>query len=455
MRYQKNVWQALAAVHLSITSLSCAAAAQPDEPAEGYLFRELLGKSEADSSGIVVQGYAQAGVAHNDNSTSASRAAGNSNFPVAPGDEGFKLEDFKIGVGKPIATNILPRMTPLPGPVPTEFSFGFQADLMYGRSGQPASMFGFDQNWGVNQPGASDPVKAAVNRQNFLAMPQLFVQAYLPVGYGVALTIGRFGAGIGYEIAPQVRPSPNVFYSRSYAFLAQPDQVAGVLVSANVMRGPGGLMAVELGAVNGWQNLQDNNGSRSVIGAIRWRSGDMRTGVNYSFISGNEQNAPDAQVQAPVATIISPRGQRRQHHSLSATHDFENGWSASVEALYGKQAGDGLPDTVSILAGPGFAGAHYRGQNAIVSFRQSARQRYSVRLEHFSSPDGFGLFPSTTVRSDFNAVTLGTQFDLNKFVAFRPEVRYDWQSRNNGIKAFGNGTANRQLTLSGDVVLRF
>lgn len=449
MRDKRHVRLALAAMQL----VAASAAGAAEEPAEGYLSRQLLG--ETTPYGILVQGYVQAGAAHNDNSTAPSRAAGNSNFPVAPGDEGFKLEDFKIIIGKPIATNILPRMTPLPGPVPTAFSFGFQTDLMVGRSAQPASMFGFDQDWGVNQPGASDPALAAANRQNFVAVPQVFVQAYLPLGYGMALTIGRFGAGVGYEIAPQVRPTPNVFYSRSYAFLAQPDQVAGALLSANVVRGAAGFMALELGVVRGWQNLQDNNGSRSLIGAVRWRSADMRSALNYAFITGNEQNDPGAAVQAPVATIISPRAQRRQHHSLSASRDFGAGWNGSVEVLYGEQAGDGQADTVSILTGPGFAGARYRGQNAILSYRASPGLRYSVRAEHFSSPDGFGLFPLTAVRSDFNALTLGAQFDLNKFVAFRPEARYDWQSRADGAKAFGNGTATRQVTLSADVVLRF
>lgn len=455
MFYEKHARVALAVAQTLFTSLAYAAGVPDDAPAEGYLFRQLAGDAAANPYGIQAQGYMQLGVARNSNSSAASRSSGNSNFPVAPGDEGFKLEDLKLIVAKPMASNILPRVTPLPGPVPADFSFGFQADLMYGRSGQPAGMFGFDQGWGVNQPGAGNPALAASNRQNFLAVPQLYVQAYFPLAYGVALTAGRFGAGVGYEIPPQVRPSPNVFYSRSYAFIAQPDQVAGALASVNVMRGAMGFLAVELGAVKGWQNLADNNGSRSIIGAARWRSVDMGTAVNYSFISGNEQNDPGEAVQAPVATIISPRGQRRQHHSLSASVHLAGGWDASAEILYGKQAGDGRPDTVNILTGPGFAGARYRGQNAILSYRASPRLRYSARLEHFSAPDGFGLFPLTVVRGDFNAATFGAQVDLNRFVAFRPEIRYDRQSRNNGGKAFGNGKASKQTTLSADMVLRF
>ncbi|HYD95908.1 MAG TPA: outer membrane beta-barrel protein [Noviherbaspirillum sp.] len=444
----------IAASGLAATTAQ-AAQLPAEEPAEGYLFRRILGDATLDSYGIRAHGYMQLGLARNDNSSSAASAGGGSNFPVAPGDEGFKLEDLKLFIGKPIKTNILPHITPLPGPTPTASSFGFQAELMYGRSGQPGAMFGFDKDWGINQPGASNPSLAAANRQNFLAVPQLYLLAYFPVWKGMALSVGRFGSGIGYEIPPQTRPTPNAFYSRSYAFVSQPSQVAGLLWSVNLARGASGLLAGEIGVVNGWQNWQDNNRSKSVLGALRWRSEDMRDALNYAFITGNEQNDPGTTVQAPVSLIVSPRGQRRQHHTLSVSRDFANGWSAAAEIVYGRQAGDGQADTVSIVTGPNFGGASYNGKNGILSYRASPSMRYSARLEHFSARGGFGLFPLTAVRSNFNAVTLGFQYDLNKFVAFRPEIRYDWQSRHNAVLAFGRGTASDQTTVSADMVIRF
>lgn len=59
------------------------------------------------------------------------------------------------------------------------------------------------------------------------------------------------------------------------------------------------------------------------------------------------------------------------------------------------------------------------------------------------------------VRSDFNAVTLGLTYKINKSAILRPEVRYDWQSGNNGVNAFGGGTADKQTTLSTDLVIYF
>ncbi|EKD99162.1 MAG: hypothetical protein ACD_23C00096G0001 [uncultured bacterium] len=46
-------------------------------------------------------------------------------------------------------------------------------------------------------------------------------------------------------------------------------------------------------------------------------------------------------------------------------------------------------------------------------------------------------------------------YKINKSAILRPEVRYDWQTRNNGINAFGGGTANKQTTLSTDLVIYF
>ena len=77
------------------------------------------------------------------------------------------------------------------------------------------------------------------------------------------------------------------------------------------MRNDLGFLAGEIGVVNGRQNWKDNNSDKSVIGALRWRSSDMQTWMNYSFMRGNEQNEPGGAVQAPISRVISPRGQMR------------------------------------------------------------------------------------------------------------------------------------------------
>jgi hypothetical protein len=449
---QKKFIPAACAAALSVALVQAASAQGADggaDDAGGFSPLEAI----EQATGIKVHGFAQVGVSRNNNTTSEQARKGHTNFPVVgPSDEGFQLNAVQLAFDKPMRSNMLPRITPLPGPVPWEFSWGFHGELLYGRNGLPAQMLGLDSQWGVNK--TDEGVVPGSNHQHYLAMPQLYAEAYFPVAQGMTLMAGRFGAGVGRDIPPEWRPGPNFFYSKTYALVAQPDQVAGALVSANLLRNDSGFLAGELGVVNGRQNWKDNNSDKSLIGALRWRSGDMQTWVDYSFMHGNEQNAPSAAPQMPIARIISPRGQMRDHHSLALVLNPADAWQVKGEVLYGKQAGDGRMDTIDILTGPGFTGGSYAGLNAQVQYKASPVLQYGLRLETFRDNKGVALFPVTAVPGTFNAVTLGIRYDLNKSVVWRSELRYDWQSRH-GLKAFGGGTADRQTTVSADLLVYF
>lgn len=448
---QKKFIPAACAAALSVALVQAASAQGTDGADDAGRFSPLDAIEHA--TGIKVNGLVQMGVSRNNNTTSEQAKKGSTNLPViGPSDEGLQLNAIQLAFDRPMRSNMLPRITPLPGPVPWEFSWGFHGELLYGRNGLPAQMQGLDSTWGVNK--TDEGVAPGSNHQRYLAMPQLYAEAYFPVAQGVTLMAGRFGAGVGRDIPPEWRPGPNFFYSKTYAFASQPDQVAGALISANLLRNDSGFLAGELGVVNGRQNWKDNNSDKSLIGALRWRSGDMQTWVDYSFMHGNEQNAPGSAPQMPIARIISPRGQMRDHHSLAVVLNPADAWQVKGEVLYGKQAGDGRMDTVDILTGPGFTGGSYAGLNAQVQYKASPVLQYGLRLETFRDSKGVALFPVTAVPGTFNAVTLGMRYDLNKSVVLRSELRYDWQSRH-GLKAFGGGAADNQTTVSADLLVYF
>lgn len=50
---------------------------------------------------------------------------------------------------------------------------------------------------------------------------------------------------------------------------------------------------------------------------------------------------------------------------------------------------------------------------------------------------------------------LGARWDLTPNVLFRPELRHDWQSKHNGVNAYGGGRRDRQTTVSADLVMYF
>ncbi len=178
-------------------------------------------------------------------------------------------------------------------------------------------------------------------------------------------------------------------------------------------------------------------------------------------MSGDDQNDPAVNnIQMPLARIISGNGQQREHHSLSIGFKPADAWQANVEFVYGKQHGDGKPGTIDILTfnpalGNFFTGGAYSGVVAQAVYTANDKLSYGARYELFKDPQGIALFPVTAVPGEFNALTFGMTYKLSKNAIIRPEIRYDWQTGNNGIKAFGGGTAEKQTTISTDLVMHF
>ncbi|QXI40281.1 outer membrane beta-barrel protein [Pseudomonas xantholysinigenes] len=192
-----------------------------------------------------------------------------------------------------------------------------------------------------------------------------------------------------------------------------------------------------------------------MLGALRWRSNDLRTWVDYEFIVGDEQNQSFADVQAPTSRLIATAGQFKQQHSLNGWHAFDTRWSAGAEVVYGRQAGDGHPDTVDIINGPGFAGAHWWGVNTSISYRVRDDLAFSLRAEHFDDPQGFALFPVSVAQGAFNALTIGLRYEATRNLPLRPELRYDRFSGRAEDHPFGNGRDRAQTTATVQALLYF
>lgn len=440
----KNVKvKALGAVLAALAIVNCYAD-EDDKPGEGTLFRSVFGEGLERDYGITVSNLLDIGYSRNNRSTSDERQHGLSNLPLTGmSDEGLELGSLHLFVDRQLKGTFIPRITPLPGPKPEEASFGFTLELNYGRNAQFARTYGWDQTLHMNE---QDNLRAQHDKDYFLAVPNGAATLYLPYGPGISFMAGVFGLAMGYEIPPNVRFARNPFASKTYAFISEPSTGAGVLASSRVYNGSAGILGVELGVIQGWSNLRDNNHDKSLTGALRWRSPDMNTWVDYEFIVGNEQNDSFSDVQGPPSRIVASSGQLKQQHSLNGWHQFDARWSMGAEFVYGHQAGDGKASTVDILTGPGFDGAHWWGANAVLTYQVRKDLSWSLRGEHFSDPDGFILFPTTTARGDFNAVTTGVRYEVNKYLSLRPELRYDWFQGRDHDSPYGSGRDRTQMT---------
>ncbi|MCY1287851.1 putative beta-barrel porin [compost metagenome] len=418
-------------------------AAEAVQPGEGSLFKGLFGDTLERDYGITVSGLLDIGYSRNNRSTHDERKDGLSNLPITGmSDEGLEWGGLHLFIDKQLNAPIIPRITPLPGPDAQDASFGFTFESNYGRNAQFARTYGWDMAWDMNE---QDNAKAQRDKDRFLAVPNFAATAYLPYGPGFSLMAGVFGPAIGYEIPPNIRAARNPFASKTYAFVSEPGTVAGVLLGSRLLNGDSGILGAELGVVQGWNNLRDNNDDKSLMGALRWRTADMNTWIDYEFIVGNEQNDDVSDVQAPPSRLISPDGQFKQQHSLNGWHKFDQRWSMGAELVYGRQDGDGHADTLDVIGGPGFDGAHWWGANAVATYQLRPDLSLSVRGEHFSDPDGFALFPTTMGRGDYNALTAGLRYDVNGHLTIRPELRYDWFDAREHDRPYGNGRDRDRL----------
>ncbi|MND29077.1 hypothetical protein D3C80_195770 [compost metagenome] len=428
-------------------------AAEAVTPGEGTLFKSLFGDSLERDYGIKVSGLLDVAWSRNNRSTSDEREDGLSNLPITGmSDEGFEFGGLHVFVEKPLNGTFVPRITPLPGPKPENFAFGFTFESNYGRNAQFARTYGWDMAWGMNE---QDPARAQRDKDRFLAIPNAAVTAYVPYGPGFNFMAGIFGPALGYEIPPNIREARNPFASKTYAFVTQPGTVAGALVGTRLINDESGIFGVELGGVQGWNNLRDNNDDKSLIGALRWRSADMSSWVDYEFIVGNEQNDDFSDVQAPPSRLVSPNNQFKQQHSLNGWQKLDEHWSVGAELVYGHQDGDGKSSTVDVLNGPGFDGARWWGANAVLTYQYRPNLSFSVRGEHFSDPDGFALFPTTVARGDYNAITAGFRYDFNGHISVRPELRYDWFDAREHDRPYGNGRDRDRLGVMVETLVYF
>jgi hypothetical protein len=467
-------WLGLAPLLVSGTLLAADGAANPpapaakELPADGSLGRALFGDSFGATSGLKLGGWIEGGYAINNN-VHGSQGIGDSPIVLAR-DSGLQLNQVYAYFEKAVNSNVIPRVTPTPAPMPQEYAFGWKVDALYGRDGQVFQTYGWDSRWSANKPGNYDSTSAQDHRQLFLVVPEAFLQGYLPWYKGMDFLFGMFMSPCGHEIGMNPEPTPDFFYSHSYALESQPVKQSGLLWDANLVNNKAfGLLAVELGITTGWSNLKPDNYNPTYDFALRYRTMDMRTWVDLFAVTGNgaanankvgfPQNAGDRwfgdSINAPTTRVISPRAQNRSEAVLDIYRDFTDRFRAVIEFNYGKMRGDGQPDTVDIVTGPGFSGATWSGILFEAQYKLTSTLSTALRAETFHDPDGFILFPNSSVKGVINEVTAGLQWQALKSLRVRPEVRYDWETENNGVGAFAYGTQTKQVTFLMDATYRY
>jgi hypothetical protein len=319
-------------------------------------------------------------------------------------------------------------------PTRDRFDLGGQVDLLYGTDAEYFQSFGLDR-------------KIILDHHYIrMAIPQAYVATFVPLGDGLTLKAGKFYSPLGIDVPTAVGGFfPTKPYSRLYG---EPFTLTGVVASQAI----GEQIAVLGGVVRGWDQWTDANNGLTGLAGVSWRSCDRWTRVSVAGLGGPEHDEPHSTFQgitvAPglnanrwllVATLERRLTEKLRCWTQGDWGMQERATSAGAADWYGVQQGFAFAfnDCVTV----GLRGEWFRDDDGtrVVTRRQSRAQAW------------------TTTPADYFTLSLGAQIRMNLWMTIRPEIRYDWQARDDptALKAFDGGERGQQFLGVVDFVVRF
>jgi Putative beta-barrel porin-2, OmpL-like. bbp2 len=172
---------------------------------------------------------------------------------------------------------------------------------------------------------------------------------------GGSVKLGKFVTLLGAEV---IEAPLNMNYSRSFLFgFAIPFTHTGILFNAPLTDG----LETNLGVVNGWDNVADNNDGKTFLGNVAWTANEHFS-VAVAGTFGPEQNDTSSNPRG-VGDIVSTISLDPLTVSLNADYGHENG--AAVDGgsakWYGFSGilGLALQDYVGLPTGLYFRGEYF------------------------------------------------------------------------------------------------
>lgn len=404
-------------------------------------------------NGITVGGWANAGITYN-----AESPDNNFNGPVTFGDRSgeFQLNQLNLFIQRAVATE------------GDKWDFGGRFDAFFGTDAIFTQAYGvpaFDVNTAQPRERSTYDLNilgTANNRFYGLALPQAYLETYIPVGNGLNVKAGHFYTPIGYETVPA---PDNFFYTHAYTFqYGEPFTHTGFLGSYNVDKNwsvIGG--AITGSATGGWDGgFNQQLGNWAGIAGATWTSNDKGTSANVSGTYGaasEQNNSTWALYSVVLKHNITDKTHlvlQHDHGFASNTYDFATGTPNAIDAeWYGINTHlyYDIKDDLSV----GVRGEWFRDQNG---FRvcSPGRVAASTNNQGYSYANGGQLNNSTCVAGSFYAFTVGLNYKPTKWLIVRPNVRYDWVdgtvAGGDSYTPFGNNKQS-QFLFSTDMSINF
>jgi hypothetical protein len=366
----------------------------------------------------------------------------------------FQLNQFNVFLQRTVVTE------------GKSWDIGGRFDFMFGTDAIYTQAFGippFDANSG--QPahrGDWDLDLCCKSTRTYgIALPQAYLEAYVPVGNGLNIKAGHFYSPTGYETVPA---PDNFFYTHAYSFMnGEPFTHVGV-VGNYALTGNWSLMggAVTGSATGGWDGTFNRQiGNWGGLGGITWLSDDRRTSANITGTYGatsTRSNEP----WGMYSIVLQHRITSKTHLVLHHVHGYAGG----------------------VLLNGSQKNAEWYGINTHIYYDLLNDLTIGIRGEWFRDRDGFrvaspfrvlaatdntgasfaGNFPFISAPSDYYAITLGMNWKPAKRLKvdwkpmqklnIRPNFRYDRADGiNQSFRPFDNH--KHQFLFSLDAIIPF
>ncbi len=268
---------------------------------------------------------------------------------------------------------------------------------------------------------------AGLGTTEFFDLQQAYVALKAPIGSGLTFKIGKFVTMHGNEV---IEAAANSNISRGLLFdYAIPFTHTGIMGSYAFTD----WLTLDLGVVNGWNNVVDNNNGKSVHGQFTIKPLENLTWILGGTV-GPETAGSDGKVRALIDTTLSyaPTDQ----------------WNFAINYDWGRDSG---------LVGHAGA-ADWQGLAGYVNWKPFDKFGLSARGEYFRDDVGFAgptniALPAVASKHIYEG-TLTTHWYLADGLDLRFEFRHDQGNKASFLK--NGGTAKKyQDTLASQLVYSF
>jgi hypothetical protein len=237
-------------------------------------------------------------------------------------------------------------------------------------------------------PASSNFIHAAEpGGSTFQNIEEAYASYLAPAGKGVQIDAGIFVTPAGAEV---IEAKDNYNYSRGLLFaLAIPYYHAGVRFTYS----PNDKVTLMGGLVNGWNNAEENNTGKTVMGAITFKpTGSLTLVENY--IGGPETAGTNEDMRNLSDTV------------LTYTYNPKVSFIANYD--YGKDNG-----------------VHWQGIAGYIKYQATPKVAFSPRFEFYDDASGF----STGVIQKLKEVTATLELKAADNLLWRLEYRGDFSDQ--------------------------